>query len=50
MRNLWSVRPEDMTERQNILLTAFHNKEIEIEKQKWENIINAMIKTVSGSN
>ncbi len=40
---MWGVKAEDMTERQNMMLTMFHNKLIEIENKKTENIIKAVI-------
>ncbi len=42
MRNLWNVPAEELTQMQNLLLTAFHNKQTEIEQEKYNNIIKAL--------
>lgn len=42
MRNLWNISANELTEKQNMFLTAFHNKQTEIEREKYINIIKAM--------
>lgn len=42
MKNSWNVSAEELTQMQNLFLTAFHNKQTEIEGEKINKIINAL--------